>query len=180
MLARSDFLGQLQELVASGETVGVLRSAHRSCDRHLSCDDFDQMVLLRAIQNASSFRGQSKPELLGWLKAIGQQLAGKLRRVTGPASQSLPAESREQVRRSEAEEISHEAVQAAKMRWLSSVLADLSIRDQVLLRRRYWCHESLVVIAREFGVSADTLRQRWFRLHQRLRALGRLRRDEEE
>jgi len=71
-----DFLTQLADLVKNGAAAGVLERAHRSCHWHIGPEDLEQDVLLRAIQCLDSFRGETTPELVGWLQAIGWQVAG--------------------------------------------------------------------------------------------------------
>lgn len=171
-----DFLNHLQQLLLCGAVIeDVLTQVRRSCDRHIPPDDFNQSVLLRAIEHRASFRGETIPELLGWLQAIGQQLAAKLRVSSKRLRQAALADLADEIQISEAEREAEEAEQAVETSWLNETIAGFSKQDQSLLRRHYWADESLVAFARRRKLSPNTVTQRHCRLLQRLRALARLR-----
>jgi RNA polymerase sigma factor (sigma-70 family) len=170
-----DSLKQLQDLVENGATIDALRHAHRRCFRQVAFDDFCQSVLLHAIEHLESFRGATTPELIGWLQAIGRQLAMKMRRAAiGGIHTGLP-DVPDHFRSSEAEQAAHELEHDSDMSWLSGILTHLPWHEYTLLRRHYWGHQSMVAIARDLEVSADVVRQRHCRLIQRLHSLNQSR-----
>jgi RNA polymerase sigma factor (sigma-70 family) len=164
-----DFLTHLVGLVEIGAAMGVLERAHRSCDRHIDLADFRQEALLRAIQHLDSFRGETTPELVSWLQAIGWQVAAQLRRAAHPTlGQEFLRDVADRVRASADEEAAEEARLAADARWLTESLAALDAVDRSLLQRHYLGGESLVAIAQQLGLSPNTVSHRLGRLLRKL------------
>jgi RNA polymerase sigma factor (sigma-70 family) len=169
-----DFLNHLEQLVIIDTPARVLWRAHRSCSWIIDFDDFCQRVLLRAIEHLDRFRGETIAKLLGWLRAIGRQLAAQLRRTAHACpGDALLRDIVDQVRPSAAEEAAYLAEQAANRRWLTGALAAMRVEDSRLLHRRYWDGESLVAIAEDLGLSRNAVTQRHGRILRRLRVLWR-------
>ena len=166
-----DFLTHLQALVTSHATARALRCPHRSCRGLIKFKDFCQDVLLRAIKHHDAFRGKTTAELLGWLQAIGRQLAAQLRRAPHPyLGQALPPDLADRDRTLAADEADHEEELAANSLVIARAIAALGPDDRSLMRRHYWGRESLADIAQDLGRSRNTVTQHHGRILRRLRA----------
>lgn len=167
-----DLVGQLSALVVGGAAATVLRACHRPCRRLISFDDFCQDVLVRAVQYQSSFRGQTTAELLGWVRAIGQQLlVTLLRRSARERWEPLPTELPDGRAVPPGEQAAAREDYQEKTRWLARVLAELPTDERDLLIRHYYRSEKLADMAHDLGIPANTLAQRHARLLARLRRL---------
>jgi RNA polymerase sigma factor (sigma-70 family) len=165
-----DFLSQLEDLVAKGDLQRTLRSSHRPCCRLVSFEDFCQDVVLRAVQQQKSFRGQSTAELAGWLRSIGQQLmVNTLRRSRHERHADLPAELSDPSVVPPAVQLGENEERSRQLTWLFRVLANLEPEERDLLLRHYYRREPFVEIARQLGVPPNTVVQRHARLLNRIR-----------
>lgn len=161
----SDFLPRLADLVENGAVTGVLERAYRSCHWHIDPADFKQKVLLRAIEQLDSFRGETTPEFVGWLEAIARQVAAQVRRGAHTTlGMELLRDVADRVRPSDDENAADDAQRAADSRWLGESLATLDAADRMLLERHYWGCESFVAIARDMGLTPNTLSHRHRRI----------------
>jgi RNA polymerase sigma factor (sigma-70 family) len=167
-----DFLRHLGILVTSEAAARALWQSHRFCRQTIDFDDFCQKALLKAIEHSDTFRGKTTAEILGWLRAIGRQLAGQLRRETRrPAEQELLNDIADQSPNATSEEAEIAEVCATYACWLFGALADLRPADRELMQCHYWKLESFANIARNLGLPRNTVTKRHGRIIHRLRAL---------
>jgi RNA polymerase sigma factor (sigma-70 family) len=164
-----DFVPVLQKLVEEQAVGMALRASHRPCRRLITFPDFCQEVLVRALEHRASFRGETKAELLAWLKAIGQQLLVNTLRKSRrgelfPLSREPEDPALPPVEQTEVEE-----EQRRKGVWLLEMMGSLSADESDILFRHYFRRQKLKEIAKDLGLSPNTLAQRHARLLRRLR-----------
>jgi RNA polymerase sigma factor (sigma-70 family) len=169
--SRMTFIDQLVDFVRQGTLAGLVRRYHYACRHWAPWDDYCQAILLRALEHQGQFHGTSAAELAGWLQAIARQLMiDHLRRSRrdqfGPLPEQLPGREASPV-----DSVLTAEAQAERTRLLASILAQLDDGERELLVRHYWRREKLTDLAREWGVSPNTLTNRHLRLLRRLRAL---------
>lgn len=168
----ADFLAHLRDVVESGALAAVLRPVHLPCQGLLPFDDFCQGVLVRAVEQGATFRGQSVAEFLGWLRALGkQQLVTLLRKSRLRHQQALADDMPDLRRPSVAEDVAERDERQEKTQWLATALAALEEDERELLLRHYFHEESLADIGRSLGLAPNTLAQRHVRLLKRLRSM---------
>jgi DNA-directed RNA polymerase specialized sigma24 family protein len=156
----------VEAVVRSGAVKALLRASHRRCGRWTTLDDFCNDVLIRALQYQASFRGRTEAELMGWLGALGHQLATTIARrghrsalpvlpVALAVVQETPVYS---ILRNEAEA------------WLRHAMKTLRGRDLELSHRHYYRGETFVAIATAWGKRPNTIARRHARVLAKFRA----------
>lgn len=157
----------LEELLASGSVNSILRARYLPCRQLVAFEDFQQEVLLRALQYETRFRGRSLAELAGWLRTIaGNVMIDQLKRATLERSKRSSAEIPEQVTAP-----SEQAGFADLTDWIRQLVHTLPGEDQEIIYRRYRMRQRWPEIAIAMGINPNTLAQKHFRIIQRLRAL---------
>jgi RNA polymerase sigma factor (sigma-70 family) len=166
------FFLRLQALIQKRSIEPVLQGCHRPCQRLVGFEDFTQDVLLRAVQNQDSFRGQTEAELLAWLRAIATQLmVNQLRCSRQCQTAPLPPQLADPQAPSADEQLAAVEEQQQQTERLVKLLATLTEAERDLLIRHHQGKEKLRDIAAELGIPANTLAQRHARLLNRLRQL---------
>jgi RNA polymerase sigma factor (sigma-70 family) len=157
-------------------TARMFTHLHQSCPADIEIDDFRQRVLLRAVEYGNTFRGETNAEMLGWLRAIGRQLTAQFRRAAHrPPAHALVQDVVEQGRKSATENAAIAEEQAAEVRWLGKMLADMGRKDRELLEQHYLTGNSLAAIAVSLGLTRNAVTQRRGRILARLRRLWQVR-----
>lgn len=155
----------LADLVERGELAGVLVRPYGLCRRLIGFDDYCQDVVLKAVRQVSGFRGNTKAELLAWIRAIGRQYSVDVLRRSAVRHSPELAENQEDTRQmTPLEELARDE-QAAR---LLKCLESLDPFDLSILRGRYFEGKSFVEIAKDLGVVHNSLIQRHLRLVRRI------------
>jgi RNA polymerase sigma factor (sigma-70 family) len=146
----------------------MLRALHRSLAFVIDFDDYRQEVLLRAWEARAQFQGDSPEHLKRYLWVVSRRLLlDLLRRHTAAAKIQHTPDAEPAAAKPD------RSLGVLETReWVRWLIAGLNAKEQELLRKVYWQHQTLQAVAADWGCSYRAVVQAHFRALEKLR--GRL------